>query len=72
MSSIKVIVEQHDDGYVSYPIGMNGVVVGEGDTVDDALADVRSAIQFHIRTFGKGAFAKNIREVLLADVTVSK
>ena len=72
MSSIKVIVEQHDDGYVSYPIGMNGVVVGEGNTVDEALADVRSAIQFHIETFGKAAFSKNIREVLLADVTVSK
>jgi predicted RNase H-like HicB family nuclease len=53
---IKIIVEKHDDGYVGYPIGMRGVVVGEGDTYDEALADVRSAIQFHIETFGADAF----------------
>jgi predicted RNase H-like HicB family nuclease len=27
-------------------------VVGEGDTYEEALADVKSAIQFHIETFG--------------------
>jgi len=31
---------------------MRGVVVGEGDTYEDALADVRSAIEFHAETFG--------------------
>ncbi len=50
--SIKVIVEKHRDGYVAYPIGMKGVVVGQGNTYDEALADVKSAIQFHIETFG--------------------
>jgi predicted RNase H-like HicB family nuclease len=54
--SIEIVVEKHDDGYVAYPIGMRGVVVGEGDTYDEALADVRSAIQFHIETFGAEAF----------------
>ena len=49
---IKVIVEKHPDGYVSYPLGLNGVVVGQGDTYEEALADVKSAIQFHIETFG--------------------
>jgi len=53
---IKIIVEKHDDGYVGYPVGMRGVVVGEGDTYAEALADVRSAIQFHIETFGADAF----------------
>jgi predicted RNase H-like HicB family nuclease len=48
----KVIVEKHADGYVAYPLGFKGVVVGEGDTYEDALADVKSAIQFHIETFG--------------------
>ena len=52
VSSIKIIVEKHEDGYVAYPVGMRGVVVGEGDSYDGALADVRSAIQFHIETFG--------------------
>ena len=27
-------------------------VVGQGDTYEAALADVKSAIQFHIETFG--------------------
>lgn len=48
----KIIVEKHSDGYVAYPLGLKGVVVGEGDTYDAALADVKSAIQFHIETFG--------------------
>lgn len=48
----KIIVEKHPDGYVAYPLGLKGVVVGEGDTYEEALADVKSAIQFHIETFG--------------------
>ena len=52
MKQIKVIVEKHPDGYVAYPLGLKGVVVGEGDTYEEALADVVSAIRFHIQTFG--------------------
>ena len=52
---LKVIVEKHPDGYVAYPLGLKGVVVGEGDTYDAALADVRSAIKFHVESFGTGA-----------------
>ena len=53
MKQIKVIVEKHPDGYVAYPLGLKGVVVGEGDTYEEALADVKSAIQFHVETFGQ-------------------
>ncbi len=49
----KVIVEKHPDGYVAYPLGLKGVVVGEGDTYEEALADVKSAIKFHVETFGQ-------------------
>ncbi len=49
---IKIIVEKHSDGYVAYPLGLQGVVVGEDDTYQQALADVRSAIAFHMETFG--------------------
>jgi len=49
----KIIVEKHPDGYVAYPLGIKGIVVGEGDTYEEALADVRSAIEFHIETFGE-------------------
>ena len=52
LKHLKIIVEKHPDGYVAYPLGLKGVVVGEGDTNDEALADVKSAIQFHIETFG--------------------
>lgn len=31
MKQVKVIVEKHPDGYVAYPLGCKGVVVGEGD-----------------------------------------
>jgi len=52
MRAIKLIVEKHPDGYVAYPLGLKGVVVGEGDSYEEALADVRSAIRFHIESFG--------------------
>jgi predicted RNase H-like HicB family nuclease len=52
MKRIKVIIEKHPDGYVAYPLGLKGVIVGEGDTYESALADVKSAIRFHIETFG--------------------
>ena len=50
---IKIVVEKHPDGYVAYPLGIKGVVVGEGNTYEEAVADVKSAIKFHIKTFGK-------------------
>jgi predicted RNase H-like HicB family nuclease len=48
----KVIIEKNPDGYVVYPLGLKGIIVGEGDTYEEALADVQSAITFHIETFG--------------------
>ena len=50
---LKIIVEKHVDGYVAYPLGLKGIVVGQGDTYEQALDDVRSAIRFHIETFGR-------------------
>ncbi|MBU4233921.1 MAG: type II toxin-antitoxin system HicB family antitoxin [Proteobacteria bacterium] len=55
MKPVKVIVEKHPDGYIAYPLGLKGVVIGQGDTYEEAMADVRSAISFHIETFGPGA-----------------
>jgi len=52
MKPVKIIVEKHSDGYVAYPVGIQGVVVGQGDTYEEALADVRSAIHSHVETFG--------------------
>ena len=52
MRQVKIIVERHPDGYVAYPLGVKGVVVGEGETYEDALADVKSALKLHVETFG--------------------
>ena len=42
-------------GYVAYPLGLKGVVVGEGDSYEEAFADVTSAIRFHVESFGAEA-----------------
>ena len=55
MKDIKIVVERHPDVYVAYPLGLKGVVIGQGDTYEDALADVKSAIAFHLETFGPEA-----------------
>ncbi len=52
MRQIKIVVEKHPDGYVAYPLGIKGVVVGQGETYEEALSDVRSALAFHVETFG--------------------
>ena len=52
MREFKIVVEKHPDTYVAYPLGLKGVVVGEGESYEAALADVKSAIQFHIESFG--------------------
>jgi len=61
---IKIVIEKHKDGYVAYPVGLKGVVVGQGDTYEEALADVKSAVKFHIETFGKNAFEKGATPVI--------
>jgi len=57
VKQVKIVVERHSDEYVAYPLGITGVVVGEGDTYEEALADVKPAIAFHIETFGPGVAA---------------
>ena len=38
---------------MAYPLGLKGAVIGQGETYEAALADVKSAIQSQIDTFGK-------------------
>jgi predicted RNase H-like HicB family nuclease len=49
---VKVVVEHVEDGYIAYPLGMKGIVVGQGDSYEEALADVTSAIRAHVKEFG--------------------
>ncbi len=73
MRQFKVIVEKHSDGYVAYPSGLKGVVVGEGNTYEEALADVKSAIRFHLETFGEEVLEPDspVLEVFIAEAGVA-
>ncbi|MCT7950116.1 type II toxin-antitoxin system HicB family antitoxin [Ancylothrix sp. C2] len=73
MKPIKIIVEKHPDGYVAYPLGIKGVVVGEGDTYEQALADVKSAIRCHIEVFGQAVLEDEspVQEAFIAEVEVA-
>ena len=53
MPPFKTIIEKHTDGCVTYPLVLKGIVIGEGDTYEESVADVTSAIQFYIETFEK-------------------
>ena len=73
MRQFKIVVEKHPDTYVAYPRGLKGVVVGQGETYDAALTDVRSAIQFHVETFGTEVVEIDppILEAFIAEAGVS-
>ncbi|MBW4626449.1 MULTISPECIES: type II toxin-antitoxin system HicB family antitoxin [Brasilonema] len=73
MKHIKLIVEKHSDGYVAYPLGIKGVVVGQGDSYEEALADVKSAIRCHIEIFGQDVLEEEspVLEAFVAEAEVS-
>jgi len=68
MRPIKILIEKHADGYVACPVGVKGVVVGEGDTYEEALRDVQSALRFHVETFGVESLSTEEGPVLEAFV----
>lgn len=72
IQSLKIIIEKHTDGYVAYPIGLKGIVIGEGNTYDEAMADVKSAIHFHIETFGQDVIDSDtpVLEAFVAETNV--
>jgi predicted RNase H-like HicB family nuclease len=51
-----------------------GAILGQGDSYEDALADVRSAIAFHVETFGRESLAPAedgpVLEAFVAEVTL--
>ncbi len=73
MKQFKIVVERHSDGYVAYPLGITGVVVGEGATYEEALADVKSAIAFHLETFGPEVIETEtpVLEAFVAELAVA-
>ena len=73
MRQIKVIVEKHADGYVAYPLGLKGIVVAQGDSYEEALDNVTSAIRFHIETFGVAVLEEEspVLEAFVAEAGVA-
>ncbi len=73
MKRIKILIEKHPDGYVAYPVGVKGVVVGQGDTYEEALRDVQSALKFHLETFGSDVLDCEegpVLEAFVAEATI--
>lgn len=73
MTHVKIVIEKHSDGYVAYPVGVKGAVVGEGDTYEEALHDVQSALKFHVETFGPDVLDGEdgaVLEAFVAEATV--
>ena len=72
MQQLKIIIEKHSDGYVAYPVGISGVIVGQGDTYEQALTDVQSAIRFHLDTFGRDSLTveEPVMEAFVAEASV--
>jgi predicted RNase H-like HicB family nuclease len=73
MRQLKIIIEKHTDGYVAYPVGIRGVVVGEGDTYAEALHDVQSALRFHVESFGMDVLEGEdgpVLEAFVAETTI--
>jgi predicted RNase H-like HicB family nuclease len=72
MKQFKILIEKHPDGYVAYPLGVMGAVVGQGETYDEALADVKSALACYIETFGKETLEDtSSMEVFIAEAGVA-
>jgi hypothetical protein len=68
----KIVVEKHADGHVAYPLGLKGGVFAQGDTYEEALADTKSAIRFHLETFGDDVIADDppAIEAFIAEATI--
>ena len=73
LRQFKIIIEKHADGYVAYPLGVKGAVVGDGDTYEEALADVKSALKCYLETFGQDALEADppALEVFVAEAGVT-
>jgi len=68
----KIVIEKHPDGYVAYPIGIVGAVVGQGETYEEALVDVKSAIACYLEVFGKEILEDTFPvEVFIAEAGVA-
>jgi predicted RNase H-like HicB family nuclease len=52
MRRVRIVVERYEEGYLAYPLGLKGAVFGAGRTYEEAMDDVRSALEFHLEVLG--------------------
>jgi predicted RNase H-like HicB family nuclease len=72
VKQFKIVIEKHPDGYVAYPIGIIGAVVGQGETYEEALADVKSALACYFEEFGEEVLEDSYpTEVFIAETGVA-
>lgn len=73
MHKFKIVVEKHPDGYVAYPLGVEAIIVGQGDSYEEALADVKSAMRFYADTLGIEALQSDlpISEAFITEAELS-
>lgn len=48
MVTVKIVVEKHPEGYAAYPLGIDGVIVGQGESCEEALGLVIVREREHI------------------------
>lgn len=73
LKQVKIIVEKHPEGYVAYPVGLKGIIVAQGDSYEEALTEVKSAIEFHIETFGSELLDEDdvAQEIFVAEAGIT-
>jgi len=71
MKQLKIIIEKNSDGYVAYPVGVVGAVVGQKNTYKEALSDVKSAIDCYIEVFGKEMLEDTPSEVFITEARIA-
>lgn len=72
VKQFKIVIEKHSDGYIAYPIGIVGAVIGQGETYEEALADVKSAIAYYVEVFGKEILEDTLPvEVFIAEAGIA-
>lgn len=65
---VKIIVEQHPDVYIAYPLGITGACVSQGYSYDEALAEVKVMLNGLIELYGDELFEDDDSPVMAAFV----
>ncbi|VAX21418.1 hypothetical protein MNBD_NITROSPINAE04-1874 [hydrothermal vent metagenome] len=69
MKLVNIVVEQHGDNiFIAYPVGVDAVIVGQGETEETAADDAVNALEYHQNVFGHDGMKYLPIEVTLTEV----